>query len=64
MTAVANWYHKYVGVALELNRNQPKHNQFGRTNSLHVFNGKPMIVYKMFLMLVDGQPISNPYFKL
>ena len=25
---------------------------------------KPIIVYKIFLLLVNGRPISNPYFKL
>ena len=26
--------------------------------------GKPIIVYKTFLLLVNGRPISNPYLKL
>ena len=38
--------------------------QFARTNLLHIFNGKAKIVYKMFLLLLNGQLISNPYFKL
>ena len=42
-----------------------KYNLLGQIYNYYTFSmGKPIIVYKMFLLLLNGQPISNPYFKL
>ena len=58
---------------LEINNSRPlanfltkiaisaEQNLIARTNLLYISYGEAII---MFLLLINGQPISNPYFKL
>ena len=56
---VNNAYHKLeleitVGHFLTIFRDLAEQFQFARTNLLHILMGKPITVYKMLLMLLNG----------